>query len=294
MKYVLKEITPLGKDDLFIARYYPNNLMDFPLHFHEDFELNLTLNAKGKRIVGNTTEDFDELDLVIFSPDVLHCYKRSSDSPDVRCEVIVVQFPKDLPSWKIFSTAQMELTKNLLSHPYSGLRFSHKTIARVKDDLMKLCSLDGFEGALLFLSILNELACTDKSEISYIGSGSFYSTSDSHSRRINKIIKYVESNYASRITLDSIGELVGMSASSVCRFFKKKTRHNFLDYLNSFRIEKAIDMIIRTELTISEISYACGFNNISNFNRIFLNRTGTTPSDYRKTLKDAAVEQAAQ
>ena len=294
MKYVLKEITPLGKDNLFIAKYHPDNPMNFPLHFHEDFELNLTLNVKGKRIVGNIAEDFDEIDLVIVRPDVLHYYKRAADSPEARCEVVVVQFPKDLPSWKIFDTAQMELIKNLLTISSPGIRFSHKSASRVKDDLIRLCSLNGFEGAMLFLSILNELAGTDKSEISFIGSGDPNDTSSSHSRRINKIIRYVEDNYASKITLDAIGELVGMSASSVCRFFKKKTRHNFLDYLNSFRIEKAIDMILRTELTVSEISYACGFNNISNFNRIFLNRTGTTPSDYRKTLKDVMTEHPVQ
>ena len=294
MKYVLKEITPLGKDNLFIAKYHPDNPMNFPLHFHEDFELNLTLNIKGKRIVGNTAEDFDELDLVIINPDVLHCYKRTTETADIQCEFIVVQFPKDLPSWRIFGTSQMGAVKSLLTHTSPGIRFSHDIALKVKDDLMKLCGMEGFEAAKLFLSILNELACADKSEISMIESVSVDETSGSHSRRINKIIQYVEDNYPNKITLDTIGELVGMSASSVCRFFKKKTRHNFLDYLNSYRIEKAVDMIIQTEHTISEISYACGFNNISNFNRIFLNRTGTTPSDYRRTLKDAVIERQDQ
>lgn len=60
MKYILKEITPLGKNDLFIANYWPDNQMDFPLHFHEDYELCLTLNVRGKRILGNLVEDFTE------------------------------------------------------------------------------------------------------------------------------------------------------------------------------------------------------------------------------------------
>lgn len=51
MKYILKEITPLGKNDLFIANYWPDNQMDFPLHFHEDYELCLTLNVRDRKSV---------------------------------------------------------------------------------------------------------------------------------------------------------------------------------------------------------------------------------------------------
>ena len=94
MKYILKEITPLGKNDLFIANYWPDNQMDFPLHFHEDYELCLTLNVRGKRILGNLVEDFTEKDLVITTPNVLHCYKRDDAFLNVRCEVVVIQFPK--------------------------------------------------------------------------------------------------------------------------------------------------------------------------------------------------------
>ena len=107
MKYILKEITPLGGNDLFIANHWPDNQMDFPLHFHEDYELNLTLHVRGKRTVGNLVENFTEKDLVIINPNVLHCYKRGESYANVRCEVVVVQFSKNLPSWGIFDTDQL-------------------------------------------------------------------------------------------------------------------------------------------------------------------------------------------
>ena len=124
MKYILKEITPLGKNDLFIANYWPDNQMDFPLHFHEDYELCLTLNVRGKRILGNLVEDFTEKDLVITTPNVLHCYKRDDAFLNVRCEVVVIQFPKELPSWGIFDTDQLRNIRNLLCQPAPGLKFS--------------------------------------------------------------------------------------------------------------------------------------------------------------------------
>lgn len=288
MKYILKEITPLGKNDLFIANYWPDNQMDFPLHFHEDYELCLTLNVRGKRILGNLVEDFTEKDLVITTPNVLHCYKRDDAFLNVRCEVVVIQFPKELPSWGIFDTDQLRNIRNLLCQPAPGLKFSEETAEAVRERLLRLPRTEGFEAVQLFFGILHELACADRTQVELIGVQSSDSTLP-HSRRINKIVQFVEKNYHHKISLEDLGELVGMSASSVSRFFKQRTRHNFWDYLNGFRIDRAAQMMIETEHTISEISYACGFNNISNFNRVFRERIGTTPSDYRNKFKESII-----
>lgn len=288
MKYILKEITPLGKNDLFIANYWPDNQMDFPLHFHEDYELCLTLNVRGKRILGNLVEDFTEKDLVITTPNVLHCYKRDDAFLNVRCEVVVIQFPKELPSWGIFDTDQLRNIRNLLCQPVPGLKFSEETAEAVRERLLRLPRTEGFEAVQLFFGILHELACADRTQVELIGVQSSDSTLP-HSRRINKIVQFVEKNYHHKISLEDVGELVGMSASSVSRFFKQRTRHNFWDYLNGFRIDRAAQMMIETEHTISEISYACGFNNISNFNRVFRERIGTTPSDYRNKFKESII-----
>ena len=288
MKYILKEITPLGKNDLFIANYWPDNQMDFPLHFHEDYELCLTLNVRGKRILGNLVEDFTEKDLVITTPNVLHCYKRDDAFLNVRCEVVVIQFPKELPSWGIFDTDQLRNIRNLLCQPAPGLKFSEETAEAVRERLLRLPRTEGFEAVQLFFGILHELACADRTQVELIGVQSSDSTLP-HSRRINKIVQFVEKNYHHKISLEDVGELVGMSASSVSRFFKQRTRHNFWDYLNGFRIDRAAQMMIETEHTISESSYACGFNNISNFNRVFRERIGTTPSDYRNKFKESII-----
>ena len=290
MKYILKEITPLGKHDLFIANYWPDNQMDFPLHFHKDYELNLTLNVRGKRILGNLSEEFTEHDLVLVNPDTLHCYKRSDESGDTRCEVVVVQFPCTLPEWGIFDTDQMHPIRDLLTQPAPGLKFSAETATALRDRLLRLPRTEGFEATLLFLEILNYLASVDRATIEPIGLQNT-EHSFSHSRRINRIVQFVEQNYRHKIALEDIGRLVGMSPSSVSRFFKTRTRHNFWDYLSGFRIDRAAQKIIETEQTISEICYSCGFNNISNFNRVFRKRTGTTPSEYRQAFKASVVRQ---
>lgn len=288
MKYILKEITPLGKNDLFIANYWPNNQMDFPLHFHEDYELCLTLNVRGKRILGNLVEEFSEKDLVITNPNILHCYKRDEAFTDVRCEVIVVQFSKELPASGIFDTDQLRPIRKLLSQHSPGLKFSDEAVDAVQERLKRLTELEGFAAVTLFLEILNDLAVVDPENVEPIGMQGG-NPDFGYSRRINKIVQYVENNFNHKISLEEIGALVGMSPSSVSRFFKKRTRHNFWDYLNGFRIDRAAQMMVETEHTISEICYDCGFNNISNFNRVFRDRIGTTPSDYRRKFKASMI-----
>ena len=76
-----------------------------------------------------------------------------------------------------------------------------------------------------------------------------------------------------------------MSESAFSHFFKKRTNRNFIDYLNDIRIGYASKLLYETTQTVSEICYASGFNNISNFNRIFKRKKGHTPSEYRHNIQ---------
>ena len=288
MKRVLNDLTPLPGNDLFITQYWFDKQTDPPLHFHEDYMLSLTLNVKGTRVTGQSVDNFTEKDLIIIFPRVPHCYKRDEAFAETNCEAVAVQFSRDMPNWQIFETESMLPIRKMLSQPVAGLWFAESVVDRVRDRLLQLPGLRGFASASLFLNILNDLATAGPDETGPIGAP-YYEMQPDGNARINKIVQFVEKNYHHKISLEDVGELVGMSASSVSRFFKQRTRHNFWDYLNGFRIDRAAQMMIETEHTISEISYACGFNNISNFNRVFRERIGTTPSDYRNKFKESII-----
>ena len=106
---------------------------------------------------------------------------------------------------------------------------------------------------------------------------------------MQRIVLFVEDNYSRKLTLEEIGRAVGMSPSSVCRYFKRRTHQNLWEYINSFRINRAAQLIIETQLPISEIGSRCGFSNISNFNHLFRGHLGTTPSDYRRRLRTSPL-----
>ena len=293
MKDVLREITPLNKDNIFFTAYYPDNKMDYPLHFHEDFELNLTLNGNGSRIVGNQVDIFTTQDLILVGPNILHCYKKQNDEEANICDVYIVQFNKDLHLYPILATTRLHHIKDLLNRATNGgIKFSNKIIDKLKDNIKKVVNAKDFEQFILFLELLNDLAKAEEQEyltISMNKKGADILYSLPKNRRINKIIEFVELNYRKKILLEDIGEMVGMSSGSVSKFFKKKTQHNFSDFLNFYRVNCATQMLIETELFISEVCYSSGFENISNFNRVFKEQLKCTPSEYRTRYRTSMI-----
>ena len=81
-----------------------------------------------------------------------------------------------------------------------------------------------------------------------------------------------------------MAELIGMSESAFSHFFKKRTNRNFISYLNDVRIGHATRMLFETTDRVAEIAFQSGFNNISNFNRIFKKSKGQNPSEYRSSI----------
>jgi len=290
MKQILREITPLGQDKLFFSKFTPAWPMNFPLHYHDDFELTLTTGVRGKRIVGNLVEDFDEIDLVLIGPNVPHCFKRDPDCFS-NCDSTVIQFSRRLSDYIIFSTDILRPISEMLYRSSMGIRFSAQTARELADDIIKLHDLTGIDSILSFMRIMYELAVSKGqimlSAVSVKGksSPSLMSNND----RINRIFKYVELNYMNKITLDEIGDQIQMSPSAVSRFFKGKTMYRFSDFLNDYRVDRVAQLMLTTDDSISEICYACGFNNVANFNRAFKKRMGMTPSDYRKSLKMGVI-----
>jgi AraC-like DNA-binding protein len=295
MKYILREITPLAKNSLFYATNYPQNKMDFPLHFHEDFELCLALNARGKRTVGNIVEDFTEKDLVLFGPNTYHCYKQEGTAEYKDCEISIIQCGKSMYQLPIFNTKQLCHIKNMfMEATHGGIKFSEETADKVADKMYRLTKVKGFEEVLLFFEIMNDLATstnrrclniTDSQQTNKLSESTFLSPS----RRINKIINFVETNYQKKISLDDVAALIGMSPSAASRFFKKKTQRNFNDFLNNYRVDRAAQMLIETEKFVSEICFGTGFNNISNFNLAFRKYMKCTPNEYRSQFKSSIV-----
>lgn len=250
MKQILADITPVGSNNLFVTHYWPDKQTDPPLHYHEDYMLCLTLHVRGQRIMDDAVEDFTEKDLVLINPGTPHRFKRDAAYADAKCETATVMFSREMPDWKFLSLEHMRPIREMLLRPAAGLRFAPKTIDTVLERMISLPKLDGFEAVSLFFSILNDLATAPPDEVQQIGSRHDGSYQDD---RVRRIVRFVEESYSRKLSLEEIGRSVDMSPSSVCRYFKRRTHQNLWEYINSFRINRAAQLIVETQLPISAI-----------------------------------------
>jgi len=278
----MREITPLTPSDCFTIFSRVKQKFDFPLHYHEEYELNLILNAKGaKRVVGGHIEVIDDMELVLIGPNLYHAWFTHQCQSEEITEV-TIQFHKDLFDEKFLKRNQLSFVKSMLERSQRGILFSHETIAALKERLLSLDKRNGFDSVLELLSILHDLSISRN--IRQLSDASF--TNDKfnyNSRRIEKVFEYMNNNYNKQVSLAEVSRIANMPEASFSRFIKKRTGKTFIDSLNEIRLGHASRMLIDTTNTVAEIAYKCGFNNISNFNRIFKRKKFCIPKEFRET-----------
>lgn len=283
MNAIQREITPLNEDDLFIILNHPEADFDYSTHFHSDFELNMVLHEEGKRIVGDSVESFPSCDLVLIGPNVPHGWKGMKVKGN---HVITIQFHDQLLSYPILQKKIFSSIRDMLQKSTRGIQFLEEENSPIIQRILEMSQMSGFNVCLEFLSLLYELSTNPNQRV--LASGAFDSDSvirDSKSRRIAKICAYINCNYMNQIKLSDIAAEVSMSDSALSHFFKKRTNRNLVDYINDVRIGNATKMLFETTHSVNEIAFLCGFNNISNFNRIFKKNRGKTPTEYRESIQ---------
>ena len=287
---VMHEITPLmGKDSLYIAERRKKEFT-YPIHNHEVFELNFVEHAPGvRRVVGDSSEVIGEYDLAIITgPDLEHVWEQNTcTSDDIR--EITVHFYLDLSEDGFLTRNPFFSLRKMLLEARKGLAFSLTDIMRVYNLLDTLSSVkEGFYAVTQFLTILYELS--KSTEMHTLASSSYAKVAvESDSRRVLKVKNYIAKNYTEEIRLNTLADIAGMSPSAFSRFFKSHTGRNISEYIIEQRLGYASRMLVDTSNSIAEICYACGFNNLSNFNRIFKKKKNCSPSEFRENYHKTRI-----
>lgn len=123
MKDIQKEITPIAADDLFIVLNHPNAKFDYPVHYHPDYEINLVMDTYGSRIVGDSVEAFEALDLIMIGPNLPHAWKGEVVEGN---HVITIQFSDKLLNFPILEKRLFNPIKQLLLESQRGIGFPDK------------------------------------------------------------------------------------------------------------------------------------------------------------------------
>ena len=287
---VFREVTPLSTEDCFIIINRTKTEFSYPVHVHPEYELNFIENAKGAhRVVGDSIENIDHLELCLVGNESLEHGWMNGDCQSKQIHEITIQFHKDLFLESLLNKRQFHTVSVMLENAKKGIIFSQNIIENVKDRLDSLSDKEsGFYSVIELLNILYELSIDEDSRI--LCSCTFANKDDSSdSRRIQKVVNYLHENYQKEIRLNDVASHVNMSEVSFSRFMKKRTGKNYIDYLNDLRLGIASRYLVDTTKTIAEISFECGFNNLSNFNRIFKKRKGVTPKGFRENYSKMRI-----
>jgi AraC-like DNA-binding protein len=262
---------------------------DFPLHHHEEFELNFIQNAKGaKRVIGDHIEEIDDLELVLVGPNLQHAwFTHKSKGKEIK--EITIQFHRDLFDEKFLHRNQMSFIRKMFEHSARGILFSKDTIKSIMPRLTTLTQKRGFDSVLELMSILHDLSISRNMRMLSDSSFSNVETFSYSSRRIENVMRYLNTNFDKTVSLSEASKIASMTDVAFSRFFKLKTGKTFVDALNEIRLGHASRMLIETTQSINEIAYKCGFNNMSNFNRIFKKKKDSTPKEFREAYTSSGI-----
>lgn len=277
MKPILEEINShQGKASFYVYRFQIP-FFEFKWHYHPEFELTYIIKGNGYRLIGNSHEAFGNGDLVLLGAYLPHTWVGKSND-EVDFDVVVIQFSTSFINSFLGFEESIGL-RMMLERSKKGLFFPAENLD-LKADLVKLVHTKGFNRIVGLMNILNQLTQCDHKVLC---SNSFQTVNSAESEnRINRVCTFLENHFAESITLSQVANLIHLTESNFCNFFKKATGKTFSDYLNSIRISRSCQLLLQSDKPINQIAFECGFETLSYFNRVFLKKKGLTPKIYRK------------
>ena len=285
---IFREITPLGQNDVFVILDSYSNGFDYPIHSHPEYELNLVMGVSGVRLVGDSTERFNEYDLVLIGPYLYHKWtgEEYEEGKLKKYRVVTIQFSLDLFEGPMFQKERFYRIRKMLDNSIRGIKFEGNVFKSAMTKMLSLTKDKGFINILEFIELLDLLS--KSTNINYLASEGFTpATLKWESKRIQQAYNYIIKNFAeTKFKLNDVASLINMSESAFSHFFRKYTNKSFTEFLTDVRIGHTCKLLLSTDETISQIAYRSGFNNIANFNRLFKKNKQCTPLEYRQRHKE--------
>lgn len=285
MKYHYEKVLP-AEGHSFETEYVIGPVVDCVFHVHPEFELTYVESSFGVRFIGHNISEFREHDLVLTGPMVPHHYMQfphDSTSPEWS-KLKVIKFKENFAGQELFELNEFNKIKMMLKDAHQGLAFNSETAKKVKPLIDRIFE---DEGPLRVISLLEVLAILSASEYFLLEASPEEPGSEDGNIRLQRVLDYIRSrlNAGKTVTLSNVAKRAGMTPQAFSKYFHQATRRKFIDYVIELKLGRAGTMLMDTDMTVLEICYESGFNNLSNFNRHFRNFKGMTPREYRKKYR---------
>jgi AraC-like DNA-binding protein len=258
--------------------FYPH------LHRHQEIQMSWIQQGEGTLVADNNMHAFRPNDIFWLGANQPHIFKSEASyfQPKSRKKIValVIFFNPNGELASLFNLPETKLLKNFILQSQSGFKVPPAYTAEVSSKMMQITNSSGTDQLLQFVDLLKQLsgyadmtplATAQKTQI----------VSEHEGIRIGNIYNYIMQNYDKPITLEDAAKQAHMTPQAFCRFFKKHTLHTFVSFLNEVRINEACKKLTDGAFdNIATVAYTCGFNSITNFNRVFKTVTTQSPSEY--------------
>jgi len=283
MKASLEKIEPVFGSSFNIRRFTDirNSGSGF-WHFHPEYEIVYISNGRGKRHIGDHISYYEDGDLIFLGPDLPH-FGFTEDLADDHVEV-VVQMKEDFLGPDFLRRPEMQGIEQLFQRAKQGITYFGETKKVVGKRLDRMMGLNNFDRLLELLALLEMMARSTEYKLLNAKGLAFEVSAQDH-ERMQAVYEYVETHFQQEINLDEASRRVNMTSPAFCRYFKKLTSKTFIQFTNEFRVAHACRMLANDDESIAGVSFECGFNNLSHFNKQFKKIAGLSPREYRKSLR---------
>jgi AraC-like DNA-binding protein len=277
MKAKLESLSLARGDVSFLS--YEVNLPSFEFlwHYHPEFELTYIFKGRGKRLVGDSYENFEEGDLALLGPFLPHAWV-SDTAYQGPCSAFVIQFSAELIA-SLTHYPELKKMGEILAMATRGLRLDDPQGSGLKDKIRQLPGRTFTSAFALFIEILSQVIDLKGTPLSSPHFRRF--KGNENQQRINRVFTYVQQDFTRDVSLKKAAGMVHLSESAFCKFFKRASGKTFSDYVNEVRISKACQLLLETDQPVETIAFETGFESQTYFNRVFLKKKGVRPLHYR-------------
>lgn len=266
---------------------YINNLW----HYHPEVELIQINKGSGTQFVGDSIKRFASGDIVLIGSQLPH-YWRYDDTyfkpgTALTADAAVIHFAESFWGEQFINLPESKPIKLLLEKAKRGIHVQGQTAKAVGAHIRKMVNSEGMQRIIILMKLLSVIAASD--ELIFLSSIGFsHDFNDMENERINAIYEYSLANFRRKIQLSEIADVARISENSFCRYFKSRTRKTYSQFLIEIRVGDACKMLIENRLSIKQICFECGFQNLVGFHKYFKLITGKSPLSYQREYNKVA------
>lgn len=283
-KHALFQKLPLTTGGSFVINRYESPFFETPWHFHEEYELVYCEKGFGKKFVGNSFSPYEEGDMAFIGKNVPHLFAADDyyylPGATVKPSSIVIQFKEDFLGTGFFNTAEMMEMKQLLGLSMAGIAILGEQREKIKQLMLGMLHAGKVKRLLSLIEIFGLLCSSDG--LAPLSATAISGINVVDSLKMHKILAYALQHYKSDISIIAAAKIAHLSESAFCRYFKSRTQKSFISFIIEMRVNEACRLLRETDMSVVEICYESGFNNLSNFNRQFRLLLKRAPLEYRK------------